>query len=583
MNISFANPAGLWALLGVPAILLIHFLQTRSRQIRISTLFLLESLTKESTGGRRIERIRNSVPLWLQLLAVALLAWLLASPHWIKSDSTQSIVVVLDSSISMRAFKKNLLSTIPPRLRGLAKSAARTEWILIESDTAQPTLYSGGDVEAIAVALAKWKPRLGAHDPTPAIRLGQSLLRQHGLLIYVTDRKIEKLPEGGELIAIGAPTDNCGFTGLRIEAGNGAWHALVKNYGATPQQRNWWIEIGKQKTPPEHISLQPGQALALKGSFPSGSQACTLVLSEDAFTVDDRLPMVLPQPKRLKVFAETGSAYSDFFGQFIRSAQGIDPASETESPDLKLVVYNPLAPALPAGSAMVFIREPSPRDNFLSGLVIAENDPLMEGLNWQGLLCKDTLRIPQTPEDGVLLWQGDVPLISLRTVAQGKQLHFNFDLEQSNAKRLPAFVILLHRFLESLRTEKIAPETVNVETNQSLHVAVDPAGKPVVLASDDSSENATLAPAQSQALRAPVEPGFFDITQGTADLVKGAAHFADARAADLRGAESFDGLPNPVIAQLRSKNSRQDFLAPLWTLMVAGALVLNWAWPGRKA
>lgn len=581
MTLSLANSSGLWALLGVPAILLIHFLQTKSRTIRVSTLFLLKPLAKESTGGRRIERLRNSVPLWLQLLAVVLLAWLLAEPRWIKSDSTQGVVVVLDSSLSMRAFQQQLAAVLPARLRTLARSAAKTEWILIESDPAQPTLYTGGDVEALAAVLKKWKPRLGAHDFMPALRLGQSLLRQHGLLIFVTDRRVEKLPAGVELIAIGTPTDNCGFAGLRIETGKAVWHALVKNYGATLQRRSWWIEIGGQKSAPEQIALEPGQALALKGSFPGGTQTCTLVLSGDAFSIDDRLPIALPQPKRLKVSAETGTSFSEFFDQLLASAQAIDRIAENDAPDLKLAVYSPLSPVLPAGNALVFLKEPGPRDKFLAGPVIAENDPLTDGLNWQGLLCKDTLRIPQKPEDRVLLWQDDRPLISVRGGAH-RQLLFSFDLDQSNAKRLPAFVILLHRFIESVRSEKIAPETVNVETNQTLRVNADPAGKPVELRADDASGNVTAAPAQAQTLRAPVEPGFFEVKQGSAILLKGAAHFADARTADLRGAESFDSLQNRTIASLAEKNSRQDFLAPVWTLLVAGLLTLNWAWRGRK-
>src|SRR6266852_6859515 len=103
--LTFANPWGFLALLGVPAILAIHFLQRESRRVVSSTVFLLEQLSPVSARGRRIERLRNSIPLWLQLLAVLLLAWLLAQPRWLRKDSTQRVIAVLDSSVSMTAFR----------------------------------------------------------------------------------------------------------------------------------------------------------------------------------------------------------------------------------------------------------------------------------------------------------------------------------------------------------------------------------------------------------------------------------------------------------------------------------------------
>src|SRR5690349_20650245 len=95
---TFGNLLGFWALLGVPVILAIHFLQRESRQVVTSTLFLLEQLAPESAQGRRWERLRNSVTLWLQILAVLLLTWLLVQPRWLRANSIQHVVIVLDSS-----------------------------------------------------------------------------------------------------------------------------------------------------------------------------------------------------------------------------------------------------------------------------------------------------------------------------------------------------------------------------------------------------------------------------------------------------------------------------------------------------
>ena len=133
MNLVISNPAGLWALLGIPLVLLIHFLQRKAKVLPVSTLFLLEKTVRESASGRRFDRLVNSVPLWMQLLAVLLLAWLLAEPRYRKARSVQRIAVVLDSSASMEPFRDRLADALVRRLPELAGLASVSEITLFES------------------------------------------------------------------------------------------------------------------------------------------------------------------------------------------------------------------------------------------------------------------------------------------------------------------------------------------------------------------------------------------------------------------------------------------------------------------
>ena len=80
MNLVLTNPLGFWALLGIPAVIVIHFLQRQAKVIPVSTLFLLAQTQRESVSGRRFDRLTNSIPLWLQLLMVLLLTWILVEP-----------------------------------------------------------------------------------------------------------------------------------------------------------------------------------------------------------------------------------------------------------------------------------------------------------------------------------------------------------------------------------------------------------------------------------------------------------------------------------------------------------------------
>ena len=138
MNLVITNPAGYWALLGIPAVILIHFLQRQAKVLPISTLFLLAQTHRESVSGRRFDRITNSIPLWLQLILVLLLTWLLLEPRSVRPASVQQVAVVLDSSASMGVFRERLHEALSARLPGLRGTAARLELFIFESDPGKP-------------------------------------------------------------------------------------------------------------------------------------------------------------------------------------------------------------------------------------------------------------------------------------------------------------------------------------------------------------------------------------------------------------------------------------------------------------
>ena len=222
-------------------------------------------------------------------------------------------------------------------------------------------------------------------------------------------------------------------------------------------------------------------------------------------------------------------------------------------------VYSPLTPQTQKGAALIFVEDSAKEQKPLSGLIIAENHPLMENLNWQGLVARDTFGMPFREGDSALLWQGSRPLIFLRTQDQSSQLVFNFDVRRSNALRLPAFALLAHRFFSTVRTNKVAPESANVETRQQIPVAG--VGE----------------------IRAPAVPGFFAANgaEGT-PLFDGAAHFADARESDFLKASSGSNV-QAAVETIRQSHARGEFLNPLWAVLLAGLMLWNWFLTGAPA
>ena len=217
---------------------------------------------------------------------------------------------------------------------------------------------------------------------------------------------------------------------------------------------------------------------------------------------------------------------------------------------------------------------------YLTGRIVAESHALTDGLNWQGLLVRQGIVVPPAPQDRVLLWHGDRPLISLRTTPGEKEhLLCHFDLVTSNARKLPALAVLLHRFFESVRRSKIAPESANFDLRQRLVVAhsTQPGATDLIREGDAAQ---TIPLAQARLLRAPMQPGFFSVKQGDAELLSGAAHFADAREADLSDAAPISELASATATHLESVHEA-DPAWRLWLLALLAALLVSW-WFARE-
>ncbi|HEY1083347.1 MAG TPA: BatA domain-containing protein [Prosthecobacter sp.] len=583
----FANPLALWALLGIPIVLGIHFLQRRSRRVKVTTLFLLQQLQRESEQGNRIERLRSSIPLWLQLLMVLLFTWLLAAPSWTRKDAVYRIAIVLDSSASMQAFRPEAETAVQAFLRKALPLGSQFELALLGTDSSSSNLYYGDSSTALLEAMPQWQPLLGTHDFSPALRSARSLVGPEGAVLLVTDHvPAAEWPFEAKTLSIGHSLPNVGWAGLSVEEKDGQWfwRALVTNYGSGPQMRDWQVTVDGASAPPSKLALAPRETRTLSGPFPEKTRdgGLQLVLTADAFSLDDQMPLLRPQPKSLALHlpASGKDENSREITALFRKFAHVSSASQAGKADVRVIVWPPSIALEPDQNACVF--SASSRDAnapTLRGQIVTEAHPLVEGLNWQSLLVRESMVVPGDPRDRVLLWQGTRPLISLRETPSGaRQLFCHFDLVTSNALKLPAVAVLLHRFLETLRRDKIEEEQGNYDLRQRLHIAHRAGNDTAPLGLKTSTGESESVPLhQTHLLRAPARPSFFEVSQNGQMLLRGAAHFADTREADLSLAGPFDETSSLNVRQTESL-LETDPNRQLWSLCLLVLLLSSWWW-----
>ena len=575
----FGNPLGLLSLLAIPAIVAIHYLQQKSIRLPISTMFLLERTQREANSGRRFERLIPSVPLWMQVLAVLLLAWLLSEPRFKKENSVQRVAIVIDASASMTVFKKETvaaLKKIVPKLRG---SASAMELTLLPSTPGADRLYTGTSVDELLAAIDSFRPDSGLLDPSYSLRLARSIVSKNGIVIFLTDTPAEALPYDSQIISVGRPVGNVGFTGISFAENEGTltWQAIIRNYSEEPVKRSWSLKTKTSSTEAREFEIGAKSFVSIQAAFPEGAEDVRIALSPDDFTLDDTMPMIAPRPKVLELHTATSTACRELTDKLLRSLAATLPSNDAASCDLAITSYDPLDSSLPESNAILFVEDPSSLGKYLKGGILAEAHPLMDGINWQSLLVRETLQLPRQPSDRVLLWQEKRPLIFLRENGDKRILCFNFDLRLSNTSQQPAFIVLLHRFAEMIRSEKIAYQALNLETNQPIRIATA-IGLTIEAAAIDASGKSIATPPYDCA---PSLPGFLTVSQGETLLLQAAIHFADTREADLSACAPTKTEPFTNIATLELHTTPDPF-ARIWVLVLLATLMVAWHFTAPK-
>jgi hypothetical protein len=572
----FSNPLGLLALLGIPAVLAIHLLQRRAVEVPVSTMFLLERVMREPSVGRRFDRLLPSLPLFLQLLAVLAAAWVLSGPSFPREGSVARVAVVLDSSASMWPFRERAVGALETALPGLQGTAAALELTVLDADPRKPILFSGTSATEMAAHLREhWRPRGAAVEPARALRIARSRVSHEGAVVFLTDTPRDALPHDAATIAVGRAIENVGFTGGSVTGEPGArmWRATVRNYGAAAQSRAWQLHTAAGASSPRVIELPANGVVTIEGPFPEGAERVRVELAGDDFPLDDVLPMVVPRPKQLAVRAIGTPAAADLTAKLAAAVDGLTAAGENGPVDFRVVGVTPGGEALPDdGSAVVFAADADEnRREWRKGAVFPEAHPLVDGLNWQPLAVREVPGFAAKPDDRTLVWQGETPLVTLRTMPGGERLLLNFDVAKSNADTLPAFVVMLHRFVGRARDARIAPETRVLETGQRILLAHE-RDAPLAITATDAAGRALE---HDDSRVAPLEPGFLAIDQMDTRLLDAAVFFADTAEADFSNCGEADTLGEAVSAA-RDRHVRADPLWQLWVLVLLAAVLAAW-------
>jgi hypothetical protein len=385
------NPAGLWMLGALVPLVVLYILKIKRQRLRVPSTWLWAAAQRDLLAKSPFKRLTPQIPLFLQILAIILLALALSRPAS-RSDAIAGdhIALIIDTSASMSAFDESGKTRIE-----IAKQAAASVVDALGPGSDAMVLEAGNDAR-IASPLERDRRRLKAAidlldashaegDLGAAVALAVDRLRQLGgqsRLVVFTDGALansEALVSVGmplEVVQVGSPIDNTAIVRVDVRSGRDTSldieqvqaFAMLANYGMRP--REVFVTLrqpgASDVLASRKVLLKPGERSPVVLTFhPApgdiGQGLVVEVSPPDAMPVDDVAYGRVPPGARIPVVFATSGARSPWLERAFRSDPHVElleaSASNIESvgvPPGALLVIDGACPAvLPAGDVLI--------------------------------------------------------------------------------------------------------------------------------------------------------------------------------------------------------------------------------------
>jgi Ca-activated chloride channel homolog len=602
----FAAPAAFSALALAVPILLNYMLRARRPRQVVPSTFLWRQATRNVAAARPWQRLRPSVLLFLQLLALATLVVALAAPfRSVTGVGGHHLVLVIDASGSMlamdeavsrvdaaRADAERLIDTLAPgvvvsviaaetRPRVLVSATPDRSQALRVLDSVDATEGPANFAEAFLLAESLETP---SRPATIAILSDGGLTREEARLV----------PPGAVIRSVGRSGKNVSVSRLDVAEGAGGFTAVAEVHNFGPDTASVELTLELNGTPLSTVALRIPPSSSVERSFELGDEPGRLggrIASDDPLAADDRAFAVLERTRPRRILLETPGNL--FLESLLRQLPGakVTVSDQAEDPSgYDLAVYDRVAvPDKVPVPALFVTPSRTSASVHTSGVLeapaisyLAADDPLLGQVDLSDLAVARAQRV-EIPGSRTLVAGGsgteETPLIAVWAEGTLRRAWIGFDLQESNLPLQVAFPILGDHLISWL--------------SGSGQVAARFAGDPITAAAVPTADKVQIRiPGGRSTTIHPGErfdetdrAGFYGLTYLAGDKVVAEQTLAlsfPPRESDLlpRGIQApAGGRPGLVTS------ARQSIAT--WVLAAALALlVLEWWWahgrPGRR-
>lgn len=517
MPFELRSPGGLWLLGLLVPLVVLYILKVRRQRLRVASTWLWAVAQRDLLARSPFKRLVPQVPLFLQLLALALLALAASRPSMRGAAiAGDHVAIVVDTSASMaartpegitrmQAARKaalDVLRALGPGADAMVVEAAREARIASPLDRdarrleAAVTRLEAGDVEGnLGRALAIASDRLRQLPGTKRI-------------VVITDRAVAD-PEALaavslplDLVDVGGELGNTGITRIDVRSGQDPVtkrdqvqvFVLVAHNGKEPrdvfvtlQQRNVTEPLASRK-----ITLAPGERAPVVLTFePTPSDAGSGILVElspsDALPTDDRAYARVPAGRKLPVVLAPGDGspwvkralLADPDVQLLGTTLAALPTASVPQ-DALVVVHGACPKELPGADLLILDPPPGKCRTAVVGKVIerpaitswSEADPRLRFLTLDGIDVEKAHSLETEGPADALVRARDGTLIADVSSPGRTATLVGFDVGDSNWPLRASFVLFVRNVVELARAHRARGITGPARTGEPLTVRV---------------------------------------------------------------------------------------------------------------
>jgi Mg-chelatase subunit ChlD len=499
----------LWGLLAIPVIA-VHMLKPKRLSVVISSVLQWRSVATPVSSAAPWQRLRITLPLLLQVLAIALFAIGAAGPTLSQpAPYGRHTVFLIDVSASMGAridAEPDASTRLDDAIRAaitVRKDLPSNALASIVTVEAQPrvVLSASESSSAFRSQLRRLEARPGRPDVAAAALLAQGLQSVSADTSYVLisdgdfdETQRRQFPAIKRFRQVGTRADNLSIDGLTVQrAGStGRATATIRNHGATrpagaPSEPvaatavTISFEVDGKAGTKRALTLKPGEdrlitvdvaagdrvTAKLTGTRAEGSNPATA----DQFGGDDqRFVVVADRPESQVLLVSPGDSGSVFIERALRALPGVkvtvvdkvpksSGTSATPATSADIIVLDRvgveqdsridapvLAIAPPEGLGSIDV---TGNETDVAATAITTTDPLFAGLDLSGLYVSNTQQLV-APDAEVLVSGVRAPLVLRGRVNRQPMVYLGFAIDESTLPLDIGFPVMVDRAVREL-------------------------------------------------------------------------------------------------------------------------------------
>jgi len=509
---SFLNPLAFLFLLSVPGLVLLYFLKLKRPQVDVPSTLLWQKVIEDMRVNSPFQKLKRSLLLLLQLLALLAAIFALARPLLrVRRSFNESIIVLLDQSASMMTVEENGKTRLEIAKGHLGEvidhlSKDQEMMILTFSEKAKAACAFTSNRRRLQEALSGVE---AVECPTriePALLLAKSIAnsRKKPRLVVLSDgafdtsRRIE-LPVEIEYQQVGSRRPNLAITGLDIRRSLSDRNKIemfvaVENFSTEKFAGNMVVHLGGDVLDSKYFSVGPEETLSqiFEAILPSGGEIKVEFEVKDALRCDNRAWKVVPPPLHRRVLVVGENNF--FIERAFKASRAVEceavmPAAYSleAAAGACAVIWNNVAKPGIAECDNIYLGCFPEMEGLAQGTKIDAPDvldwdnthPLNRFLDFDNLVLSSTIAMTLPETAAGTLRSSRTPLIAVMDGGGGSMCVTGFNPLESNWPLLASFPLFLNNCLDHFEERRRRKIESNIPVGKTI-TAPEGTGAPTV-------------------------------------------------------------------------------------------------------